>query len=236
MKTLRTAAMAAALTCLGAAPAQAHVTVHPNVVPAGGFTVVNVRVPNERDNASTTKIDVQFPPGFLFVSYEPLRGWSAKVTYRKLAQPVEAFGEKITQEADRVTFTATGMGVRPGTFVQFPLSVGIPEKARSPLTFKALQTYSNGEVVRWIGDPSAETPAPQVAVAGAKDAIADVPAGGVPPTTKDDAATPATPTSSSVGDDGPSTGLVIAALILGSLGLAAGGAALLTGRRTRAVV
>ena len=31
--------------------------------PAGGFTRLDVRVPNERDDAGTTKVDVQLPPG-----------------------------------------------------------------------------------------------------------------------------------------------------------------------------
>ena len=48
--------------------AQAHVTVHPNALPSGGFTVVNVQVPNERDKASTVKVDVQIPPGVFFLS------------------------------------------------------------------------------------------------------------------------------------------------------------------------
>ena len=48
--------------------AQAHVTVHPNALPSGGFTVVNVQVPNERDKASTVKVDVQLPPGVFFLS------------------------------------------------------------------------------------------------------------------------------------------------------------------------
>jgi uncharacterized protein YcnI len=140
--------------------------------------MVNVQVPNERPTKPTTKVDVQLPPGILFISYAPVAGWSAKVTYRKLAKPIELFGEQFTREAGRVTWTARAGGVRPGQIVIFPLSIRIPDGAKnSLLTFKALQTYRGGEVVRWIGKPDSEEPAPQVILRGAKDAVADYPAG-----------------------------------------------------------
>ena len=42
--------------------------------------------------------------------------------------------------------------------------VRIPDKAGEKLTFKALQTYSGGEVVRWIGAEDSDNPAPIVTV------------------------------------------------------------------------
>jgi uncharacterized protein len=165
-------ALAAALL---ASAAQAHVTVHPNALPAGGFQVVDVRVPNERP-VPTTKVDVKFPAGFLFLSYQPVPGWKTQVIYRKLAKPVTVFGERYTREVDRVVWS--GGRIRPGQFVEFPLSVRIPEaKGGTTLTFKALQTYSSGEIVRWIGNPSADEPAPQVLVRDANSPVEDYPAG-----------------------------------------------------------
>jgi uncharacterized protein YcnI len=143
--------------------AQAHVTVHPNALPSGAFTVIDVRVPNERPKAATTKVDVQFPSGILFISYQAMPGWKAKVIYKKLAKPVTVFGSKITQELDRVVWS--GGKILPGQFIEFPLSIAVPASpAGTALTFKALQSYSNGEIVRWIGDSAADTPAPQVLV------------------------------------------------------------------------
>jgi uncharacterized protein YcnI len=167
------AAAAAALPAL----ASAHVSVHPNALPSGGFTVIDVRVPNERDGARTKRVDVKFPPGFVFVSYQPLPGWSAKILYRKLAKPVTVFGEQHTQEVDRVVWSSAS-GIGKNQFVELPLSVAVPAaKSGSVLTFKALQTYSNGEIVRWIGSPSADAPAPQVLVRSKDVAVADYPAG-----------------------------------------------------------
>ena len=62
----------------------------------------------------------------------------------------------------------SGGKLAPGQFQDFPLSVQIPGKAGEELTFKAVQTYDNGEVVRWIGAPESEHPAPQVLVTAAE--------------------------------------------------------------------
>jgi uncharacterized protein YcnI len=163
------ALLAAAVAALSsAAVAQAQVTVVPATLIAGDDAVIALQVPNELPNASTTKVDVKFPPGFVSVAYQPPAGWKASVVYRKLAKPVTVDGEQMTQEVDRITFS--GGNVPPGQFVQFPLSVAVPPKPAT-LTFKAVQTYSNGKVVRWIGTPGSDTPAPQVTVraAGAGD-------------------------------------------------------------------
>jgi periplasmic copper chaperone A len=215
-----TTALAAVAAAALAAPAaaQAHVTLQPNTAAAGAFTVENVRVPNERDNASTVKVDVQLPHGFVFASYEPKLGWSVKVTREKLAKPIHTDDGPIDEEIRRITFTGHGRygKIGPGQFMDFPLSVQIPGKPGDKLIFKAIQTYSNGEVVRWIGAPDSDTPAPVVTVVEAASA------GG------SGAAAPAAPARASTsGDDGggASNGLAWAALIIGALGLVAGLAA-----------
>jgi uncharacterized protein YcnI len=211
---------AALVAVLALAPtAFAHVTLQPEEAPAGGFTRLDVRVPNERDNADTTKVDVQFPPGFLSVSYEQVPGWDIKITKRKLDKPVEQFGEQVTEEVGRITFT--GGPIRPGEFQDFGLSLGVPDKPGTAVTFKAIQTYSNGEVVRWIGPPDSEEPAPQVKLTAAEAE------GGA-------AAEPAAAQPAADGDDGGgSDTLAIIALIVGIAGLAAGLAALFLRRGTR---
>ena len=205
------------LAALIAAPAaHAHISVHPNVIPAGQFAQVVVRVPSERSDADTTRVDVRLPSGFIFVSYEPVPGWSTRITYRKLAQPVTAFGESHDQEVDRVTWTGGKIGA--GQFVDFPLSVAMPDATPGTLlTFKALQTYSDGDVVRWIGSPSSENPAPQVALAGEDAPAQDVLAG--PRTT-------AAPTPAGDDDDEGDDVTEYLALGLGALGAAAGVVAL----------
>ena len=223
---IRSYIVGAVVAALALAPAaDAHVTLQPPEAPAGGFTRLDVRVPTERDNASTTKVVVQMPPGFLSVSTEPVPGWNAELTMRQLDEPVEQFGEQVTEEVGRITFTADGeaSAIKPGQFQDFGLSLAVPEgRPGSMLTFKALQTYSNDEVVRWIGPPDSEEPAPQVELTPAEEEEAAAPA----------AEEPAAPAATEEDDDG--NGLAIAALIVGAAGLATGLAALvLSRRRTR---
>jgi uncharacterized protein len=216
----KTALAAVAASALAApAAAEAHVTLQPNTAVAGAFTVENVRVPNERDNAPTVKVDLQLPHGFVSVSYEPKPGWSAKVATAKLAKPVQTDDGPIDEEVRRITLTGHGPNgkIGPGQFMDFPLSVQIPGKAGDKLVFKAIQTYSNGEVVRWIGAPDSDTPAPIVSVVNAA-ATATAATPGPPP-----AAPPRT--SGDDGGGGASKGLGWTALILGALGLVAGLAA-----------
>ena len=149
-----TATVAAALLALPATAA-AHVTVQPTEVPAGEFKRLDVRVPNERDDASTTKVQVKFPPGFIFVSHEPVAGWTTQVKMAKLDEPVEAYGEQHDEQVDTITFSTKGKGIGPGQFQDFGIYTKMPAKSGT-LTFKAVQTYSNGEIVRWIGPPDAD--------------------------------------------------------------------------------
>ncbi|MFE6399491.1 YcnI family copper-binding membrane protein [Streptomyces alboflavus] len=168
---------ASAVLLLSAVPAFAHVSVSPEGVAAkGGYATVNFKVPNERDDASTTKLEITFPADqpLASVMTQPIPGWKAKVTKAKLKKPIEIHGEKIDEAVSKVTWTADGKGVEPGTFQKFPLSLGqLPEDA-DQMVFKALQTYSNKEVVRWIepqqkGQEEPEFPAPALALSAADD-------------------------------------------------------------------
>jgi periplasmic copper chaperone A len=136
--------------------AAAHVSVQPQGEAAkGGYATVSFKVPNERDNASTVKLEVSMPAGHPLASVlpQPVPGWKVEVTRAKLVKPLEVHGRKITEAVARVTWTADGGKIGPGQFQQFPLSIGqLPENA-DRLVFKAVQTYDNKEVVRWIEEP-----------------------------------------------------------------------------------
>ncbi|MET7937033.1 YcnI family protein [Streptomyces sp. NPDC005322] len=156
---------AGGLVLLAAGPAFAHVSVQPGQAEKGGYSTISFKVPNERDKASTVKLEVTMPTDHPLASVmpQPVPGWDVKVTKTKLAKPMEMHGEKINEAVTKITWT--GGKIEPGTFQQFPLSVGqLPEDA-DQLVFKALQTYDNKEVVRWIEEPEKgaaepENPAP----------------------------------------------------------------------------
>jgi uncharacterized protein YcnI len=217
-RTIAAAAVAAGALSLPAA-ASAHVTIEPQQVQAGASTVLAVRVPNERDDASTVKVDVRLPPGFVSASWEALPGWKVRAVKQKLSKPIQTDDGPIDEQIGEIAWTASGKaaGIQPGEFRDFPLSVTIPGKAGQTLTFKALQTYSNGEVVRWIGAPDAEEPAPQIQLTAARAQATARPA-------------PA-PATAAASDDDSSDGLSIVALVIGALGLLAGVAALVVARR-----
>ncbi len=80
------------------------------------------------------------------------------------------------------------------------------------MTFKAVQTYSNGEVVRWIGPPDSEEPAPQVKLTAAEAE------GGA----RRRARRGGSRRAAAASEDDDSNTLSIIALIVGIAGLAAG--------------
>jgi uncharacterized protein len=221
-RTITLAAVAAGALALPAA-ASAHVTIQPPQVVAGTSTVLTVRVPNERDDASTVKVDVRLPPGFVSASWEALPGWTVRAVKQKLATPIRTDDGPIDEQIGEIVWTASSekTGIEPGEFRDFPLSVLVPGKAGQTLTFKALQTYSNGEVVRWIGAPDAEEPAPQLKLTAAATA-----------TGERSQASPRPPAAAAASnDDSDSNGLSIVALVIGALGLLIGIVALVVARR-----
>ncbi|MCI3240850.1 MULTISPECIES: YcnI family copper-binding membrane protein [Streptomyces] len=232
-----TGALAASAVVVLSSPAFAHVTVQPEGTAAkGGYAVIDFKVPNERDNASTTKLEVSFPTDHPLASAmpEPIDGWDIKVTKSKLAKPIEMHGEKINEAVSKITWTAKDGGVKPGFFQKFPVSVGtLPEDA-DELTFKALQTYSDKEVVRWIevqqkGQEEPENPAPVLALSAAEDDHAHG-------STAEDASDNAKDTENAAADtsadsdssDTTARVLGIVGIVVGALGVAYG---VLAGRR-----
>ncbi|HZV72309.1 MAG TPA: YcnI family protein [Conexibacter sp.] len=228
-----------ALLLLAPAAAHAHVSVHPNVLPAGGFATVNVRVPNEQDNATTVKVQMQMPPGLISVSAQSPPGWTVVYKMRKLTKPIQTADGLVSSEVSEVDWTAAkGAGIPAGQFVQFPISISTPDKAGAVIGFPTLQTYDNGKVVRWIGPPSADSPAPTIDVSKANGPMLDITGGDAgPPASAANLTiatnTPATASTTLVkSTSGASKGLGIAALIIAILGLLAGGLALVrSGRR-----
>ncbi|MFF0435121.1 YcnI family protein [Streptomyces sp. NPDC004327] len=169
------AGVAASSVLLLSGTAFAHVSVQPQGQAAkGGYATVNLKVPNERDNASTVKVELSFPTDHPLASVmpQPVPGWKVEVTKAKLAKPLEMHGNKINEAVSKVTWTADGSKIGPGQFQQFPLSLGQLPEDTDRLVLKALQTYDNNEVVRWIEEPKdgaaePENPAPVLKLSAA---------------------------------------------------------------------
>lgn len=172
----RTAATLATAGLLLAIPvaAQAHVKVDPDTAQAGSYATVNFRVPTEKANASTVKLEIDLPTDhpFTSASYQPVPGWTAKISTSKLAKPVKTEDGTITQAPTKIVWTASkAAAIKPGQFQQFPVSLGVVPDVPS-VSFKALQTYSDGSVVKWdeptkAGKPEPEHPAPVLTIGAA---------------------------------------------------------------------
>ncbi|PBC97777.1 uncharacterized protein BX281_5811 [Streptomyces sp. Ag82_O1-15] len=241
MKASRIAAavaVAASAVLAVSAPAFAHVSVQPEGEAAkGGYAVVDFKVPNERDNASTNKVEVNFPTDHPLASVmpQPLDGWSVKVTKTKLAKSLTMHGEKISEAVSKVTWTATGKGIEPGFFQKFPLSVGALPEDTDELVFKAIQTYDNKEVVRWIepqqeGQEEPENPAPVLTLSEASADGHHGSSGTAKDASDTSTAAPASSTSASSADSSDTTARVlgVVGIVVGAAGVAYG---VLAGRR-----
>jgi uncharacterized protein len=155
-----------------ALPASAHVTVSSDHAVKGGYATLTFKVPTEEENANTTKLEVDLPADhpFASVSTQQKSGWDIAVVKTALTTPMtDDDGAQVTERVATITWTAktSDAAIHPDQFDTFPISVGPLPTDTDTLTFKALQTYSNGDVVRWIeesapGGPEPEHPAPSI--------------------------------------------------------------------------
>ncbi|MCP3782798.1 YcnI family protein [Micromonospora sp. A3M-1-15] len=236
MIRLRRPATAAALTLAAVAtavlglagPASAHVTVNPTEAKQGGYGRFAFRVPNESDTASTTKVEVNLPENAPVgsVSTMPVPGWTVTVEKRKVDPPIEVHGSQLTEAVSKLTWTAApNGGVKPGEFQEFPVSMGpLPQTDR--MVFKVLQTYSDGNVSRWIEEPTQggeepENPAPVLTLTAASASASPVASAAAAAADDDD----------DDADTGAATAFGVAGLVAGLAGLILGGLAFLRTRR-----
>jgi len=227
-RVLAVTAGAAALVAVAALPASAHVTVSPASLPKGATAELTFKVPNEESSATTTQVQLQIPTDHPIAQVLPraVEGWKVSVKTTTLATPLKTDDGTFTTAVSEIDWT--GGSIPVGQYQDFQVSVDPLPTDTGQLVFKAVQTYSNGDIVRWIdltqpGQPDPEHPAPVLTLtAAASDSDASSASGSKPaasaPTTAAAAAKASTDSSSG------SSGTV--GIVLGALGLAAGLAAL----------
>jgi uncharacterized protein YcnI len=222
------AVLAGATVVLAAVPAFAHVTVTPNTAVKGGYSTVTVKVPNEEDSASTTKVEVNLPAD------HPIASVSIQLTKSKLAKPLTSDDGTINEAVTKITWS--GGKIAPGQFQQFPVSLGPLPQDTDSLVFKALQTYDNGDIVRWIdvaqqGQPEPQHPAPvlKLTAATTTDGASATPSGaaGAADTkasgsSDSPAATAQAASSGSDDSDGTARALGVAGIVVGAIGVGYG--------------
>ncbi|GAA1225478.1 hypothetical protein GCM10009665_14850 [Kitasatospora nipponensis] len=239
-------ALAGAAVLLAAGPAAAHVTVQPSSVPADATDqTFAFRVPDEDDTASTVKVEVDLPTDHPIPSalVAPVPGWTDQIQTTKLATPIHTDDGDITEAVSQIVWT--GGQIAPGHYQDFTVDFGALPAGTDTVVFKALQTYGNGTVVRWIdvpqaGQPEPEHPAPTLHLTAAGGATPGTGASSTPTAGASTSAGAsagassgsATPTGTTAarsgGSDSTARALGITGIVVGVVGVAVG---VLLGRR-----
>jgi uncharacterized protein YcnI len=140
------AAMVAALALAGSALAHAHISPAVATTEDQLYTLV---VPTEKEDASTTKIELTPPSDFSVEAFRAVPGWKREV---------QSTGEGEDEVITKVIWSDGDVGPGEAAFLDF---FGSGDSAKT-YAFKVRQTYSDGEVVDWSGPESADEPAPTV--------------------------------------------------------------------------
>src|SRR5919109_670118 len=140
-------ATAAALVFTGAA--WAHAEISPAVVVAKHAQEYGLLVPTEKENATTTSVELTVPSGFAIDSFVPSPGW--KRTEQTKGSGEEAIVQKVTW---------TGGKVPTGEDATFHFLATANDS--KTYEFNVRQTYSDGSIVDWSGPESSDTPAPTI--------------------------------------------------------------------------
>jgi uncharacterized protein YcnI len=230
-KALVVLAVASVLVVVGSGPASAHVTVGGNAT-KGGFGQFAFSVPNEKDDDTTVKLQVQLPPDqpLAFASAQAKPGWTVEVKMRTLDKPIKNDdGDEVTEAVDTITWSGGSIGA--GQFDTFAVSAGpFPEDA-DEMVFKAIQTYGSGEEVAWIEPTPASGEEPEHPAPVLKLAAAVAEGDEAAPAKTDAAPAAAAKTVTTKKDDNGPGPVAIAALVVALAALGVGGVALLGSRK-----
>jgi uncharacterized protein YcnI len=136
-----------ALTFTVSAFAHAHVS--PPVALANEGQVFTLAVPTEKENASTTAVELTPPKGFSIDSFLPAPGWK---------RSVQETGSGEEAQITKVTWSGGSVPTEEDASFSFLGSTA----GGGDYTFDVKQTYSDGSVVEWSGPESSDSPAPVV--------------------------------------------------------------------------
>ena len=142
-------ALAALAALIFTATAFAHAEVSPPTALAGASYVYTLAVPTEKENATTTSIELTPPDGFSIDSFVPSPGWKRTTLTKGTGEEADVVKVRWTggsvPTGENAAFSFLGQAANPGSY-----------------TFSVRQTYSDGSVVDWSGPESGDTPAPVI--------------------------------------------------------------------------
>jgi uncharacterized protein YcnI len=152
LRAAKRACIAFAVVCsalVTAGTASAHAELSPPVALTKAGQLFTLAVPTEKENATTTKIELTPPSGFAIDSFVPAPGWTRQV---------RSTGTGEETQIQNVTWSGGNVPSEEDAFFQFLASA---DSAKT-YSFKVRQTYSDGTVADWTGPESSDTPAPTI--------------------------------------------------------------------------
>jgi uncharacterized protein YcnI len=147
MKTLQrrvaiAASIASALTVSVYALALAHAVVYPRASATGAHERYVIRVPNER-NVATTRVEITFPAEVKVGSFIDVPGWTLEV---------------VRDSAKLIKGAVWTGNLPPERFAEFPFVATNP-KDPAEIHWPIIQTYADGEKAEWTGPKDSKRPA-----------------------------------------------------------------------------
>ncbi len=146
-----------AAALLGAAAAQAHVTLEePQALASAGYKAV-LRVGHGCEGTATHTLVVRIPAGFRGAKPMPKAGWTLSIERAPLAQPYESHGRKISDDVVQITWKAANKEsfLADASYDEFVLRGQAPAQA-GPAWFQVRQLCEKGEW-NWAEMPATGT-------------------------------------------------------------------------------
>jgi len=119
---------------------QAHVVVQPRESQAGAEQIYTVRVPTE-GTVSTTSLELEIPEGLHVMQ----------------VASGEGFTFDVRKENDRIVAITWTREIKPKEFALFTFTAHNPPTGA--LQWKAHQTFADGSMRHWVGEPGTKDPA-----------------------------------------------------------------------------
>ncbi|HEY1366616.1 MAG TPA: DUF1775 domain-containing protein [Gaiellaceae bacterium] len=148
-RRLATVALVASAALVAAGAAWAHAEISPAVTLAKASQLFTLAVPTEKENLTTTKVELTPPEGFSIDSFVASPGWK---------RDVQQTGSGEDTTIQKVTWVGGKVPTEEDALFQFLASTD----ASKTYTFQVRQTYSDGSVVDWTGPEDSDTPAPTI--------------------------------------------------------------------------
>jgi periplasmic copper chaperone A len=165
LRRFATAGLVLGLVMFSAGPVRADVTIAPERATQGEPAVQLAFLVSNVEPVSTTRFQLILPsrPPLATVFAQSLPGWTTAIRTRHLAHPIPTDAGGTSDVVAEIAWTATSAdrAIKTGAFQSFEVQIG-PLPYTTQIVFNALQTFANGDVLRWNETTTRDNPEPGV--------------------------------------------------------------------------